>query len=76
MRSKYIPEDCRSTIMNFFRMPLNLFVCVVLYNVSDFPIANMFAMCSLFLLGAAVAQNRLHAVAVKGGFVATCVPPR
>ena len=29
MRSKYIPEDCRSTIMNFFRMPLNLFVCVV-----------------------------------------------
>jgi hypothetical protein len=29
MRSKYIPEDCRSTVMNFFRMPLNLFVCVV-----------------------------------------------
>lgn len=35
MRSQYIPEDSRSTIMNFFRIPLNIFVCVVLYNVSD-----------------------------------------
>jgi len=33
MRSQYIPEEARSTIMNFFRIPLNLFVCVVLYNV-------------------------------------------
>nr|CAB3497293.1 unnamed protein product [Digitaria exilis] len=32
MRSQYIPEEARSTIMNFFRIPLNLFVCVVLYN--------------------------------------------
>lgn len=35
MRSQYIPEEARSTIMNFFRIPLNLFVCVVLYNVSS-----------------------------------------
>lgn len=35
MRSLYIPEESRSTIMNFFRIPLNIFVCVVLYNVSD-----------------------------------------
>lgn len=34
MRSQYIPEESRSTIMNFFRIPLNIFVCVVLYNVS------------------------------------------
>lgn len=33
MRSQYIPEESRSTIMNFFRIPLNIFVCVVLYNV-------------------------------------------
>lgn len=33
MRSQYIPEESRSTIMNFFRIPLNLFVCIVLYNV-------------------------------------------
>mmetsp|Transcript_27687 Transcript_27687/g.38252 ORF Transcript_27687/g.38252 Transcript_27687/m.38252 type:complete len:459 (-) Transcript_27687:212-1588(-) len=69
MRSRYIPEDCRSTIMNFFRMPLNLFVCVVLYNVSSFPIANMFAMCSAFLLAAAACQYRLCAIASSGGFI-------
>lgn len=34
MRSQYIPEESRSTIMNFFRIPLNIFVCIVLYNVS------------------------------------------
>ena len=32
-RSAYVPEEMRSTIINFFRVPLNLFVCVVLYNV-------------------------------------------
>ncbi|KAK4365040.1 hypothetical protein RND71_016398 [Anisodus tanguticus] len=32
MRSQYIPEEARSTTMNFFRIPLNIFVCVVLYN--------------------------------------------
>jgi hypothetical protein len=36
MRSAYVPEEMRSTIINFFRIPLNLFVCVVLYNVSFF----------------------------------------
>ncbi|KAH8522198.1 hypothetical protein H0E87_002999 [Populus deltoides] len=34
MRSQYIPEEARSTIMNFFSIPLNMFVCIVLYNVS------------------------------------------
>ncbi|KAI9110784.1 hypothetical protein K1719_018222 [Acacia pycnantha] len=40
MRSQYIPEEARSTIMNFFRIPLNIFVCVVLYNVDAFPITR------------------------------------
>jgi len=69
MRSKYVPEDCRATIMNIFRLPLNLFVCIVLYNVSSFPIANMFAMCSAFLLVAALCQYKLHELAVSTGFV-------
>ena len=34
MRAHYVPEDLRSTIINCFRIPLNLFVCVILYNVS------------------------------------------
>ncbi|KVH89981.1 Major facilitator superfamily domain, general substrate transporter [Cynara cardunculus var. scolymus] len=44
MRSQFIPEEARSTIMNFFRIPLNIFVCIVLYNVDAFPITVMFGM--------------------------------
>jgi hypothetical protein len=33
MRSQYVPEAVRSTVMNMFRIPLNMFVCIVLYNV-------------------------------------------
>jgi len=34
MRADYVPEELRSTIINCFRIPLNLFVCLILYNVS------------------------------------------
>ena len=60
MRSQYVPEEVRSTVMNFFRIPLNLFVCVILYNVAMFPLSAMFAMCTLFLLGAAFLQKKLE----------------
>ncbi|KAK4601212.1 hypothetical protein RGQ29_010682 [Quercus rubra] len=63
MRSLYIPEESRSTIMNFFRIPLNIFVCVVLYNVDAFPITIMFGMCSIFLFVAALLQRRLMVIA-------------
>lgn len=33
LRATYVPENLRSTIMNFFRIPLNIFVCILLYNV-------------------------------------------
>ena len=32
-RAAHVPEEMRATIINFFRIPLNLFVCLVLYNV-------------------------------------------
>ncbi|CAL1373677.1 unnamed protein product [Linum trigynum] len=63
MRSQYIPEEARSTIMNFFRIPLNIFVCVVLYNVNAFPIIVMFGMCSIFLFVASLLQRRLMFIA-------------
>lgn len=65
MRSQYIPEEARSTIMNFFRIPLNIFVCIVLYNVDAFPITVMFGMCSIFLFVASILQRRLAAIADK-----------
>lgn len=34
LRARFIPEDSRSTIINIFRIPLNAFVCLILYNVS------------------------------------------
>ncbi|PIN21406.1 putative sugar transporter [Handroanthus impetiginosus] len=42
MRSQYIPEEARSTIMNFFRIPLNIFVCIVLYNVCPVNLSYIF----------------------------------
>lgn len=63
MRAKYIPEEVRATIMNIFRIPLNLFVCIVLYNVAAFPLELMFAMCALFLMGSAFCQRMLAAMA-------------
>ncbi|KAK9829693.1 hypothetical protein WJX72_007390 [[Myrmecia] bisecta] len=63
MRSQYVPEGMRSTIINFFRIPLNAFVCIVLYNVSAFPLAAMFGMCTLFLTIAAACQRRLETIA-------------
>ncbi|KAL8167461.1 hypothetical protein V2J09_008960 [Rumex salicifolius] len=65
MRSQYIPEEARSTIMNFFRIPLNVFVCIVLYNVSAFPMTVMFGMCSIFLFVACILQRRLLVLADK-----------
>ena len=37
MRAAHVPEEMRATIINFFRIPLNLFVCIVLYNVRPIP---------------------------------------
>mmetsp|Transcript_13957 Transcript_13957/g.42093 ORF Transcript_13957/g.42093 Transcript_13957/m.42093 type:complete len:460 (-) Transcript_13957:1680-3059(-) len=65
MRAQYVPEDMRATIINLFRVPLNLFVCIVLYNVSKFPLSYMFAMCSLFLAIAALCQKRLEGLVSK-----------
>ncbi|GAA0149714.1 transporter [Lithospermum erythrorhizon] len=65
MRSQYIPEEARSTIMNFFRIPLNIFVCIVLYNVDAFPITIMFGMCSIFLFVASILQRRLCVISEK-----------
>ena len=65
MRSIYVPEELRATIINVFRMPLNLFVCVVLYNVNLFSVATYLGMCGGFLAIAAYCQRSLYRL-VKG----------
>ena len=46
LRSQYVPEGIRATTLNLFRVPLNLFVCLVLYNVRCLPLV-LLSLCML-----------------------------
>lgn len=59
LRSEIIPESSRSTIMNFFRIPLNLLVAVVLVKVTSMPISWVFGACSVWLVVAFCLQTTL-----------------
>ncbi|KFM25691.1 Major facilitator superfamily domain-containing protein 5 [Auxenochlorella protothecoides] len=63
MRSAHIPEEIRSTVINCFRIPLNFFVCVILYNVGSYSLSTMFGMCASFL-GICFACQRQFAVLI------------
>ncbi|CAF0836487.1 unnamed protein product [Adineta steineri] len=58
MRSKYVPEEARATIMNYFRIPLNLIVVVILLK--DFHLKVIFMSCVFFLVLAAISMSLLH----------------
>eukprot|EP00906_Rhabdomonas_costata_P025783 RCo036830 len=68
MRSKYVPEEGRATILNLFRIPLNFLVCVILYYQGQLPVAHVF----LFCVGFQLACTALMVVLMH----ATEVPPR
>ena len=54
LRGKYIPESTRSAIMNFFRLPLNFFVVVLLTQVGTLANSTVFTVCVLWLIFALV----------------------
>lgn len=56
LRGKYIPEECRSAIMNFFRIPLNCLVVVVLVKVGSLENQHVFGVIVLWLILAAALQ--------------------
>ncbi|CAF4900084.1 unnamed protein product [Rotaria magnacalcarata] len=58
MRSKYIPEEARATVMNYFRIPLNFIVVVILLK--DFELKVIFMSCVFFLGLSATAMFLLH----------------
>jgi MFS transporter, MFS domain-containing protein family, molybdate-anion transporter len=58
-RSQFVPEDVRATVMNFFRMPLNVMVVTVLYNVAQMPQSTVFIICTVLLVTAAIVQHIL-----------------
>jgi hypothetical protein len=66
MRSAYVPEEQRATIINVFRIPLNAFVCVVLYNVEQFPVWGMFTLCCVLMCVALGCQLKLAALVASG----------
>jgi phage-related holin len=59
MRSKYIPEEVRSTVMNVFRVGLNLIVVLVLMNIDALATDTVFLIATLLLTAATLAQHRL-----------------
>lgn len=59
MRSRYVPEEVRATVMNFFRIPLNFIVVVVLINIDRLSEFEVFSVCFLCLLPSIFCQWRL-----------------
>eukprot|EP00892_Ulva_mutabilis_P009517 jgi/Ulvmu1/6938/UM032_0016.1 len=62
MRAHYLPDEMRATLINCFRIPLNLFVCIVLYNVSSYPLSVMFMLCAVFMVVAFLGCHRFEAL--------------
>lgn len=62
MRGKYVPEEVRATVMNIFRIGLNLIVVVVLANIKYMSLDAVFILVSLLLSLATLAQHRLFAL--------------
>uniref|UniRef100_A0A6B2L655 Molybdate-anion transporter n=1 Tax=Arcella intermedia TaxID=1963864 RepID=A0A6B2L655_9EUKA len=59
LRGKYIPEQTRSAVMNFFRIPLNILVCFILYYVEHFSSQKIFLICSCWLSLSGLAINHI-----------------
>jgi hypothetical protein len=62
MRSKYVPEEVRSTVMNIFRVGLNLLVVLTLINIETLAQDTVFLLTVLLLTLAVVCQHRLFAL--------------
>jgi len=59
LRGKYIPEESRAAIMNLFRVPLNLLVCLLLRFVDKFSEQAVFGICFVWLAVASYSQSQL-----------------
>eukprot|EP01102_Stenamoeba_stenopodia_P004296 TRINITY_DN14619_c0_g1_i1.p1 TRINITY_DN14619_c0_g1~~TRINITY_DN14619_c0_g1_i1.p1 ORF type:complete len:428 (+),score=55.30 TRINITY_DN14619_c0_g1_i1:161-1444(+) len=60
MRSKYVPEETRATIMNFFRVPLNAIVVLILVNVGNMQTSTVFSCCFMFMFITCICQQMLY----------------
>ena len=60
LRSQYLPEETRATIMNLFRIGLNLIVVVVLQQIEMMDNQTVFMLCAMLLGTAALCQQYLY----------------
>ena len=58
LRSVYIPEEVRSTMMNIFRVPLNLLVVLIL--APTFSLPTVFLICSFLMFLTIIMQTYLY----------------
>ena len=58
IREKYVPDNARATIMNIFRIPLNLIVVIVLWYIDYFG-ENVFLIAAFLLFIASFIANKL-----------------
>ena len=47
LRADVVKERVRTTVLNLFRVPLNLFVCLLLLNVGTLDVGTIFMMCAM-----------------------------
>jgi len=59
LRGKYVPDSVRATVMNLFRIPLNVIVCVVLFYIDALGMHNIFLLASGLLAVASAAAWKL-----------------
>jgi len=74
LRGKYIPEKTRAAVMNFFRVPLNLLVVVVLVKVGRMENSTVFLLCSVWLVIAFTLQSFLRIMAAPSSTRSTLGP--
>jgi MFS transporter, MFS domain-containing protein family, molybdate-anion transporter len=65
MRAPYLPEENRSALLTFFRVPLNIIVVLTLYE--DLSLKRVFMLCAGLMAVAAVCQHQLLMLSRRGG---------
>ena len=69
LRSELIPEECRATVTNWFRVPMNLITCVTLLAINHPVVAAdkrpIFATCTGLLITAVVVCSKFSSIQRK-----------
>jgi Protein of unknown function (DUF791). len=67
LRSRYIPEEVRSSVANLSRLGLNFIVVLVLSNLQAFEQQTVFMLSAVLLAVAALAQFMLESISIEHG---------